>query len=290
MPKATEQEYRTAIMASTDQELLPLLAQLSTICKTIPQHNNTINLWLCAKHDPLQWQINSSELQIELITLSLPFFLLTAFMLYGLVLLYRQQRHTLQLLEQQRDRHFENSRTDPLTGAYSRAAFNALYSAVESHYHRNNLRFALFYVDIDHFKNINDQHGHDIGDQVLSVVTSCLQHAIRPNDYLVRLGGDEFAVIGNFTEQGQAQVMAEKLRELVMLLHFRAASGEEFSISISIGCYLVSKRDTMLSAQKHADQALYIAKRRGRNQVYCFSAEAVEQLVTSVGNDTFTQP
>jgi diguanylate cyclase (GGDEF)-like protein len=179
----------------------------------------------------------------------------------------------LSLIARQRDQYLTNSRTDPLTGALSRRAFDSAYAAAEAQFRRNKLPFALFYLDVDRFKQINDTHGHDVGDVLLHTLVDSLQHVLRPNDLLIRLGGDEFAIICNLAEREQALVIGEKLRDTASKIAIATPAGKLISPTLSLGVHLVGTNDTMATTQKHADEALYVAKRRGRNQVVCYSPD-----------------
>lgn len=121
---------------------------------------------------------------------------------------------------------------------------------------------AIVMLDIDHFKQINDTHGHDVGDQALICVSRRLREHMRSSDTLGRWGGEEFVVVAPNTDLEQAARLAERLR-LVLLEN----SSQEFALTASFGVAVYRHDDTPDSLVKRADQALYRAKDRGRNCV-----------------------
>lgn len=159
--------------------------------------------------------------------------------------------------------------TDELTQLYNRRYFNAHIDSILSTADREHRSTTLLFVDIDHFKRINDVYGHDAGDKVLIDLSDKLKHHLRDADFLARLGGEEFAVILHDTRTGVALQIAERLRRAVEINPFILPSEEEIKITISVG--VACTRDitgiNKTTLLKVADQALYKAKRSGRNRV-----------------------
>lgn len=152
---------------------------------------------------------------------------------------------------------------DQLTGALNR---RGLLAAIEEAYNsavRLNISAALLTLDIDHFKEINDTHGHPVGDAILVETTRRISHYIRKNDIFGRLGGDEFLVImTGFAGPDSVPAMAAK-----MLDSFAEPLPDLPPISISMGIALVPDHaDAVYSWMKKSDEALYSAKRNGRNR------------------------
>jgi diguanylate cyclase (GGDEF)-like protein len=153
----------------------------------------------------------------------------------------------------------------------TRALSDALTGALNRHWldqHLESLRLcpelALLMVDIDHFKAINDTHGHSCGDAVLRGVATTLRHALRPSDALVRLGGEEFLVIcRQEASQAAAEGLGERLRQAVQHLQ----SDDLPPVTISIGVALRTPGEGWEAQLERADTALYRAKRGGRNRV-----------------------
>lgn len=159
------------------------------------------------------------------------------------------------------------SETDELTGVMNRRAFlTCLDKALNSHSDLSQTLSCLM-IDIDHFKEINDQVGHFSGDQVISHVAKICQHEIRDSDFIGRLGGEEFAVILANTSAIQAYEVAERIREAIQSAPCQV-DGIEINTTVSIG---VSEYDRQVSSAKelmiNADKAMYYSKHSGRNQV-----------------------
>lgn len=152
---------------------------------------------------------------------------------------------------------------DPLTRAFNR---RPLYRAMEDEVDRAQKRgeiFSLMLVDVDHFKAINDEYGHDIGDHVLKKLVEVLSGLIRRTDTLSRWGGEEFAILLSGAKRSGASKVAEALRSGVE----QTAFGLARPVTISIGLVEYKRGDTAATLIKDADLALYEAKQSGRNRV-----------------------
>lgn len=125
---------------------------------------------------------------------------------------------------------------------------------------------SLLFIDIDHFKKVNDRLGHDAGDQILKMVADILNGAIRISDVLARLGGEEFAILLPNTNLDGANILSESIRKRIEKTPYRHPEGDIF-ITISIGIAQRDKQDdTVKDLLKRADFALYQAKYAGRNR------------------------
>ncbi|MCK0507884.1 CHASE domain-containing protein [Aromatoleum anaerobium] len=156
---------------------------------------------------------------------------------------------------------------DVLTGIPNRLMFSQQLTHAVDQARRYGHRFALLFVDLDHFKRVNDELGHHAGDQLLREAVRRMQHAVRSSDMLGRRGGDEFVVLLPEIESGHdAAVVAEKIR-LALEQPF-VVDGKEASISSSIGIALYPDHGADEDAlMRHADEAMYRAKGEGRNRV-----------------------
>jgi diguanylate cyclase (GGDEF)-like protein/PAS domain S-box-containing protein len=133
-------------------------------------------------------------------------------------------------------------------------------------FQRTNISFALYFFDIDHFKQVNDNHGHDIGDEVLKFLSKTLTQNARPFDLYGRWGGEEFiAIIRNFNEDHLFS-FGERLRTLIEQSYLELAE-ERLSVTVSIGGTLIQKDDSLDSLIKRADRLLYTSKKNGRNRL-----------------------
>jgi two-component system cell cycle response regulator len=133
---------------------------------------------------------------------------------------------------------------------------------------RFNHQLALLMIDVDHFKRVNDTHGHAVGDEVLKAFTRILEGNLRSVDLLGRLGGEEFAVVLPESDQNAAKHTAERLRAAVEALEFPFEDGTTMKITTSVGiAILAGAGETLDSLLARADTALYTAKGEGRNRV-----------------------
>lgn len=160
--------------------------------------------------------------------------------------------------------------TDPLTGAYNRRHFLEVSNAELQRSKRYKHPFTVLMLDIDHFKTVNDTHGHNIGDEALKETVSTIQDALRTEDTLGRLGGEEFAVIFPQTVASNAALVAERIRGDIARIEIDTPNGP-LKFTMSIGISESSDDDRSIEeALTRADKALYEAKENGRNKVVCF--------------------
>lgn len=151
---------------------------------------------------------------------------------------------------------------DTLTGLANRRSFEALLGVLR----QGAKPFGLLYLDVDHFKRINDNHGHAVGDQVLLAITELLNNAVGPNDSPARIGGEEFAILVPDGHEDLSLRIAERVRTMIAATPIK--SGDiQLAVTVSIGIAVShfphsSGQDIL----EQADRALYEAKRRGRNQ------------------------
>jgi diguanylate cyclase (GGDEF)-like protein len=158
---------------------------------------------------------------------------------------------------------------DALTTTMARSAF--LEQAQDLM--RAGGRLALLVVDIDHFKTINDTHGHQAGDLVLRSFGECLMRQVRPGDLVGRLGGEEFGILLRDVDAAGAGRVAERMRKAVEELQVTAGD-ERIRITISVGLARFEDGYTLPTLLDHADQALYAAKRAGRDRVFSYRHSA----------------
>ncbi len=175
------------------------------------------------------------------------------------------QRQQLQSLADEAARLEEQALRDPLTGLANRRLFDAVLEREISLYRRTGRPVGLLMIDIDHFKVINDAHGHPRGDEVLRELGRRLLGTVRRVDLVARVGGEEFAVIATGSEHEEIDSLAEKLRRVVENDPFDGDPPLE--LTISVGGALATWRAGPRELICRADAALYGAKRAGRNAV-----------------------
>nr|WP_282571224.1 GGDEF domain-containing protein [Methylonatrum kenyense] len=155
--------------------------------------------------------------------------------------------------------------TDALTGLANRRAMHCELGGAHSRSLRHGDGYALLMADLDHFKQVNDVHGHDVGDQVLKELARRLKMAVRAEDHVARWGGEEFLLLIQGVEKRVALAIAEKLRATVAETPFATSAGA-LSVTVSIGLALNAHDRHYETVCSRADQALYQAKRNGRNR------------------------
>jgi len=153
--------------------------------------------------------------------------------------------------------------TDDLTQAYNRTKYEEVIKREIERTKRKSRPLSIAMFDIDHFKEVNDAHGHHVGDYVLKTLSQIAKRNIRDIDYLIRWGGEEFLVIALDTELKGAEVMAEKIRHAIENYSFNKVG----RVTVSFGVTQFKQNDTEESFIKRADDALYQAKEKGRNRV-----------------------
>ena len=154
---------------------------------------------------------------------------------------------------------------DPLTGVKNRAAMdNALLREVEL-CRRQSASMSIILMDLDHFKIINDQHGHAAGDTALRTVAQGTENSIRSSDMLFRFGGEEFLILLSYTRTDGALLLAERVRRQIEKLE--VAPGMDIKLTVSIGVSSLQENENAKSLFERADKALYRAKQGGRNRV-----------------------
>jgi len=177
----------------------------------------------------------------------------------GLSLKVRQQQREKMLAENLAER-------DPLTGLLNRRGFNQQASPLWSNSARNQRPLTLAMLDLDHFKVLNDQYGHDFGDLALQAVSKILQQSCRGGDLATRWGGEEFILLLPETDLAEALALSERLRLAIQALGLQA-EGETVNISCSFGVAQRTDEAQLEQLINEADRRLYTAKQSGRNRV-----------------------
>ncbi|GAC1655363.1 MAG: hypothetical protein NVS9B12_06440 [Vulcanimicrobiaceae bacterium] len=178
---------------------------------------------------------------------------------------YEQLQEELVFRKRQEARLSELANRDPLTGIFNRRYFmQEVARCVETA--GKEARGALFFMDLDHFKIVNDTLGHDAGDRVLIALPKVIRTALREADLLARMGGDEFVVLLPDIKQSETLNVAEKIRKCIGGYSFREG-GRIFELGVSIGVALIDGVATPQELLSRADEACYKAKAAGRNVI-----------------------
>jgi len=157
----------------------------------------------------------------------------------------------------------EKSKTDSLTGAFNREGIEEAIRIGLWEWRSQKKPLSLILIDIDHFKVINDVHGHAAGDHVLSTLSQIVKEHIRTNDLFARWGGEEFVLVCRNTKIEHAALIAEKTRELIANFAFN----DNIKVTASFGVATLNANETLEQLFNNADKALYQAKHEGRNRV-----------------------
>lgn len=157
---------------------------------------------------------------------------------------------------------------DSLTGLYNARAYYAECDRLIRLAERQNMPFSVLFVDLDHFKLINDRYGHAVGDAVLKMVAECIERGMRGSDLIGRVGGEEFSVFLFGAQLQSAFELAERLRALIEGLMPDVGNGQRLQVTASIGVAESGAGKQYMEAIQHrADRAMYRAKQAGRNRV-----------------------
>ena len=173
--------------------------------------------------------------------------------------------------------------TDTLTGLYNYRHFTNTITQEIERSKRTGQPTTLIMLDADHFKKVNDDWGHETGNQALKLIANCLKRNIRKLDIACRYGGEEYAIILPSSDIGTSAQVAERIREAVESAIVTSSDGEQIiklTISLGLSTYLGNQDDDWHKLVERADNELYRAKQQGRNQV-CYTTEEVEEQQVS---------
>jgi len=179
-------------------------------------------------------------------------------------------------LQEQKIKLEEMAITDELTGLYNRRYLNKVLTCEFDHSQRYGTDLSCLMFDLDHFKDVNDTYGHDIGDVVLCRFACLLKDFVRSSDFVFRFGGEEFVVLLPQTDQQGAMDTAEKIRqtlateEIIIQPHDVSLA---ITVSVGVSTLLEHKPKTYRDLVNLADKALYCAKEKGRNQTRLYECK-----------------
>jgi diguanylate cyclase (GGDEF)-like protein len=212
--------------------------------------------------EPLQPISRDALLAVHLFNLSVVFAMFSYLSFFYLKIVSSAQRKLRQM-----------AATDPLTGLFNRRHMIDLAERELARFQRSRHPIGLLLLDIDHFKVINDSHGHELGDKVLVDVANGIKAVLRSQDLIARWGGEEFLAILPDTNLEQARASAERVRQALMQQRW-CFDGQSVAVTISVGVSEFQEDDSLTSAINRADRALYRCKDNGRNRVeVCLGSE-----------------
>jgi two-component system, cell cycle response regulator len=202
-----------------------------------------------------------------LLTLAL---LLGIFFIYPLIRIQAQEEGKLREMTASlsaRSQKFEHAAlTDSLTGMQNRRYFDDALREYLQEFRRIDKPIGLMILDLDHFKQVNDTHGHDVGDSVLRAVADCLKDFTRFHDVVARLGGEEFAILAPNITEDLLMKLAERIRTAISALPILAGN-VRIRVTTSVGLAVWDRKESAEDFYRRADRMLYEAKRMGRNRV-----------------------
>jgi diguanylate cyclase (GGDEF)-like protein len=173
------------------------------------------------------------------------------------------------LISIENSRLYHQAITDVLTNANNRAFFDNFIILKVNEARKYNKKLGLIMLDIDFFKKINDNYGHQAGDRILKRIVEIIQDVLRQNDLLARYGGEEFVVVLPETDIYGTGIIAEKIRTAIEndSFYIISTSQDSIKVTVSIGVAEYEDKDDRISLIEKADKNLYIAKNNGRNRV-----------------------
>ncbi|MBY0340211.1 MAG: GGDEF domain-containing protein, partial [Rhodocyclaceae bacterium] len=178
----------------------------------------------------------------------------------------REAEHEVERLMTELSQASEMVRVDPLTGALNRKGMEEAMQREVARTRRQNAPLSIALLDIDNFKQINDNLGHHAGDQALQHLANVTRETIRPQDTLVRFGGEEFIILLPDTGMEEAVKVMERVQRELTRRYF-LSDNNKLLITFSAGIGVLKTGEEPGEAIRRADQAMYLAKRAGKNRV-----------------------
>jgi len=178
---------------------------------------------------------------------------------------------TFERLKQEKEELYKLSRTDILSGLANREALSERLGLLLSLAKRDNIEFAVLFLDLDHFKHVNDSLGHKVGDILLQKLSVKIQHILRDNDIVARVGGDEFVIVlSQYSSMIELTQIVDRIQEYIKTPFIIEDNLVEVTSSVGIAFYPKNGLDEV-ELLKNADIAMYQAKQEGRNQYHFFT-------------------
>lgn len=167
---------------------------------------------------------------------------------------------------------------DPLTGVYNRRYLDGRLDEELSRARRSGSPLSALMVDLDHFKHVNDTYGHDVGDQVLRHVSALMENIVRTSDVVTRYGGEEFVILAPDSPSGDARHLGERLLHHIRDQTMSLFDGKALPVTASIGVATLKTDESQSAFLRRMDEALYHAKRSGRDRL-CIAGQLEQRAV-----------
>jgi len=220
-----------------------------------------------------------------------------AFMLKELEIIRYSMAETFERLEKEKRELYIVARTDSLSGLANRNALKEFLERLIADAKRRNEEFAMLFLDLDHFKSVNDSLGHNIGDDLLKRIAGIIDKVLRPNDFVARVGGDEFVIIlQEYSSLRELTTIIDRIQNILTKTIVVQTNPINISSSVGIAFYPKDGED-IVTLMKNSDIAMYEAKKNGRSQYHFFTEElnkrvqdviALEKdMKESLNNDEF---
>ena len=208
-----------------------------------------------------------------------------AFKLKELEIIRHSMVQTFQRLESEKNELYSIARTDLLSGLANRNALNEYTERLIEKSKRAQEEFAFLFLDLDHFKSVNDSLGHNVGDDLLKKVSSIIDEVIRPNDFVARVGGDEFVII--ITDYDSIMEVTSIIQRIQkQLAQTWIIQTHPIAVSSSVGIAFYPKDgDSIISLMQHSDIAMYEAKESGRARYHFYTEELNKKVQDAINLD-----
>ncbi len=245
------EQWELGVATRNDEPLLYSIFEKTILTITEKEKQKILNQWLAIRYEKV---VDYGRLWKWIVALAV----IALFLFYRYYLL-KKYNAQLEII----------SVTDKLTQIYNRVKLDEILEQQEALFQRYQQNYTIMMIDIDFFKRVNDQHGHQIGDQVLIEFSKILKDNIRNTDIVGRWGGEEFIMISPKINLNDSCVLAEKLRRLIQ--DFSFSSVNTLTASFGLSERNNEKTLTLNDLISQADEALYTAKKEGRNRVILYS-------------------